>query len=422
MKTMKLLTHTSRSYLLIISILLVLFFGVFYFIMRMQVQQNIDEILSNRKNNIVETFKNKGGVIPTDVFGYTDFSIAPIKELYNEDVFSDTLIFEKTDEELDEYRKLVTSFEFSGSKYKLEIVKAHLEAVEIINTGVISLSLIFLMMAGVFYFSSRYFSLRLWKPFHETLVRLKSFEADRSEKMRFNDTRIAEFDELNKSITELTERVQNTFVSQKQFIENASHEMQTPLAVLQNQLEMLIGDPNLTDSQSEKIKMLLDSTQRLSKLNKTLQLLSKIENQQFIETEKNDVKSLVDKILTYFEGQQENLQIDVSFETKNNFQVSANQALLDALLTNLIKNAFLHNIRGGKISIKIEQSLFEITNTSSLQAIPKDKLFQRFFKQSQNKESWGLGLAIVKKICDVNHWDLSYSAHSGMHSFNVKFP
>jgi len=169
------------------------------------------------------------------------------------------------------------------------------------------------------------------------------------------------------------------------------------------------------------VKMLLDSTQRLSKLNKTLLLLSKIENQQFFDIENNDLKIFAEKILTYFEGQQENLQIKVSLESKNNALISANPSLLDVLLTNLIKNAFLHNTLGGTIEIKIEASTFTITNSSSLPDIPKDKLFHRFFKQSQNKESWGLGLAIVKKICDVNGWGLLYSTRDGSHTFSVKF-
>lgn len=421
MKPIKLLTYTSRNYLLIFLVLLVLFFGVFYFIMRMQVEQNIDEILSNRRNNIIETFKSNGGQIPTNAKDYIDFSISPIKKLYDQDVYADTLIFEKTDQELDEYRKLVTSFEFNGNKYRLEIVKAHLEAVEIVNTGVISLSLIFIMIAGVFYFSSQYFSFRLWRPFHETLTKLKNFEVDKPEKIKLNGTRISEFNELNESIAELTERVQSTFVNQKQFIENASHEMQTPLAVLQNQLEMLIGEPNLTESQSGKIGQLLDTTQRLSKLNKALLLLSKIENQQFIDTDQNDLKQLTEKILTYFEGQQENLQVQVNLDFSGSTEVSSNAMLLDILITNLVKNAFLHNVRGGFINIRISDHTFEVNNSSSSKEIPAEKLFQRFFKQSTNKESWGLGLAIAKKICDINKWKLSYTAKETEHTFTVNF-
>ncbi len=420
MKPLKLLYLTSRNYLAIFFVLLVLFFGVFYFILRFEVTQNIDEILFNRKNSIVETFTAKEGKIPYEEFSFTDFTITPIRGNPPADVYSDTLIYEKTDDELDEYRKLTTSFNYMDRVYKLEIVKAHLEAVEIVNTVVISLGLIFLLMLAVFYLTTRYFSEKLWHPFYSTLHQLKNFEVEKSGKIELTDSRIEEFNALNRSISELTERTQGSFIHQKQFIENASHEMQTPLAVIQNQLEMWIGDPNLTEYHSEKIRMLLDSTQRLSKLNKTLLLLSKIDNKQFFETEQNDLKALVEKILTYFEGQQENLQIEVTLNLSDE-SVEANTTLLDVLITNLIKNAFLHNIKQGSISIRIQEGIFEVTNSSALPEIPSGKLFQRFFKQSLNKESWGLGLAIAKKICDINKWKLSYSSKAASHTFTVQF-
>jgi signal transduction histidine kinase len=420
LKPLKLLYLTSRNYLAIFFGLLVLFFGVFYFILRFEVTQNIDEILFNRKNYVVETFIAKGGRVPFEEFSFTDFTIAPISGGLFQDIYSDTLIFEKTDQELDEYRKLTTSFSLDNKNYKLEIVKAHLEAVEIINTVVISLGLIFILMLAVFYFTTRFYSVRLWYPFYHSLNQLKKFEVEKSSAIELVDTRIEEFNELNKSIQELTERARSSFIHQKQFIENASHELQTPLAVIQNQLEMWIGDPALTEDHSEKIRMLLDSTQRLSRLNKTLLLLSKIENLQFFETESNDVKALVEKILTYFEGQQENLEIQVSLNLSD-ITIQANPILLDVLITNLIKNSFLHNVPKGSIHIQVTGNAFEICNTSSSSEIPRGKLFQRFFKQSDARDGWGLGLAIAKKICEVNAWVLVYNHSENRHVFKVYF-
>jgi signal transduction histidine kinase len=419
MKTRSLLSLSSRNYLVAFLVLLVLFFWVFYFILHITVEQNIDEILSNRRNNIIELFQSKDGKVPADEFGFTDFRMettgTPIQDLY-----ADTLIFEKTDVEFDEYRKLTSTFEFNGKLYKLEIVKAHLETEEIISTIVLSLALIFILMLGVFYFTTRYFSTKLWQPFHDTLSKLKAFEIEKPSKLVLSDSSVEEFNVLNKSILELTERTQSAFLNQKQFTENASHEMQTPLAVIQSQLEMWIGDPAMTEVQAEKIRMLLDAIQRLSKLNKTLLLLAKIDNQQFPDREKTNLRLLLEKILSYFEGQQENLQINLSVDVKDG-TVESNAILLDVLLTNLIKNAFLHNVKLGFIRIKLDQEIFEITNSSSAFEIPRDKLFLRFFKQSANKESWGLGLAIAYKICEINKWTLTYSAKATEHTFTIRF-
>ncbi|MBP9152296.1 MAG: HAMP domain-containing histidine kinase [Flavobacteriales bacterium] len=401
-------------------VLLVFFFWLFYLILHITVQQNIDEILSNRRNNIIELFRAKDGKVPADEFGFTDFRMR-VTDTAMQDLYADTLIFEKTDIEFDEYRKLTSTFKFEEKLYRLEIVKAHLETEEIISTIVLSLVLTFLLMLGVFYFTTRYFSAKLWLPFHDTLNKLKAFELEKASKLVLSDSSVKEFNVLNKSILELIERTKNAFLNQKQFTENASHEMQTPLAVIQSQLEMWIGDPELTEARSEKIRMLLNAIQRLSKLNKTLLLLAKIDNQQFPDREKNDLRLLVEEILSYFEGQQENLKIDLALDLKPGAFVEANTMLLDVLLMNLIKNAFLHTNSEGSIRIKTTDSSFIIRNSPAGKEIPKDKLFQRFSKQSNSKESWGLGLAIARRICDINAWTLKYKFHNNEHVFEVHF-
>jgi signal transduction histidine kinase len=399
--------------------LLLVFFVVFYFIMRMEVLISVNEILYNRKTNLIKQFGSSNGKIPLEEFKFTDFKINETDQRL-EDTYSDTLIYESTDQEYDEYRKLVTTFDHSGKLYRVEIVKAHLESDEIISTVLLSLALMFALMLAVFYFITRYFAGRIWKPFHETLEKLNAFEAEKSESIPFEESKIIEFNELNKAIHQLSGRVHHSFMNQKQFLENASHEMQTPLAIIQNQSELLITDPALTEIQSEKITRILDSTQRITKLNKALQLISKIENAQFIDVEQCDLKRTIEKILTYFDGQQENINISIELNL-NEVIISANSTLVEVLTTNLIKNAFLHNIPNGKIHLNLHSRKFLITNSSSQTQLPKDRVFQRFFKQGQHKESWGLGLAISKRICDINGWTLSYSATDTEHTFSVDF-
>ena len=400
-------------------VLLIVFFGLFYFIMRMEVQYSVDEILFNRKTNIIKTFQSKGGKIPYEEFSFTDFTISQTANKLD-DLYTDTLIYEATDQEFDEYRKLVTSFSNQGKEYRLEIVKAHLESDEIISTVLLSLALIFILMFIGFFLFTRYFANNIWKPFHATLTKLKGFEAEKPDPFTPAQTRIKEFKELNNGLTELTGRVQHTFISQKQFLENASHEMQTPLAIIQNQSELLITDKNLTEAQSEKIVRILDSTQRITKLNKALQLISKIENAQFIDTELCNLSDVIKRVLSYFDGQQENLNIAVDVATDGT-TVNANATLVEVLVTNLIKNAFLHNVPNGFLNIRLESNSLIITNPSESKSLPTEKLFQRFFKQGQSKENWGLGLAISKRICEVNNWELLYSAQSTIHTFTIQF-
>jgi signal transduction histidine kinase len=219
----------------------------------------------------------------------------------------------------------------------------------------------------------------------------------------------------------LTERTRSSFINQNQFIENASHEMQTPLAIALSKLELLIEDPQLTETQSVIIQALITSTHRLAKLNRTLLLLSKIENQQFMEKEEVCMKPLFEEILTYFDEQKENLQLSVTAEIRQDATVNANPVLVDLLFTNLIKNAFSHNVPQGSVHLVVDHKACTISNTSSSEAIPEEKLFQRFYKQSIYKDSWGLGLALVKKICTINQWHITYSKQDTIHSFTVQY-
>ena len=422
MKPIKLLTLTSRNYMAIFLVLTLFAFGVFYFVIQEEVEKSTNEVLYNRKMHILDQFRKNEGRISNDVFGYSDFTITPSSvPLTDKDRYADTLIYETVDSEWDEFRKLTSTLEWNGKFYRLEIVVARLETDEIVESIIRSLAVVFILITLVFYLSTRYFSRKLWKPFYTTLQQLNDFEVDQSKSLELSPGRIEEFIALNKSIMDLTERTRTTFLNQKQFIENASHEMQTPLAITQSKLELLIEDPHLTESQSDIIHTLLNSTQRLARLNKTLILLSKIENQQFLEKESVHIKSLVDEILLNFEEQEENLKIKVELEIQDNVTLLTNRTLVDLVLTNLIKNAYSHNNTDGTIHIKLNDSSFSISNSSQGKAIPEFNLFQRFYKQSTNKDSWGLGLAMVKKICDINEWTVSYSKMGHLHTFTIHF-
>lgn len=420
MKSVRLLTLTSLNYLAVFLVLTLFFFGVFFYMIRHEVYSSTDEVLYNRKMHIQEEFNTHENKIPEEVFGYSDFVIAS-GGLLQADRYSDTLIYETVDQEWDEFRKLTTSLEAGGKYYKLEIVVARLETHEIVESVLRSLFIVFILIVIAFYLTSRYLSRRLWHPFYHTLRQLNNFEIDQSQSLTLVESRIEEFETLNKSIVDLTDRIRNTFINQKQFIENASHEMQTPLAITQSKLELLIEDPNLTEAQSEIVQTLINSTARLARLNKTLLLLSKIENQQFPEKENVLLKELIDEILVNFEEQQENLKIEVKTEIEAGTSIQTNRTMIDLLLTNLIKNSFFHNKQNGSIHIQADHNRFSISNSSEGDAIPQEKLFLRFYKQSVNKESWGLGLAMVKKICDLQSWKITYSIKGHQHQFIVNF-
>ena len=421
---MKLLTYTSRVQLLIFMLLFAIFSTVFYLVMSWNVRQHVDEVLYNRKFNLLAYLKENPDAPfaidnPLDDFTFTEVS----KDLFRpgQEIYSDTLIYEATDDELDEYRKLTSYETLHGKYYHLEIVKPHLEADEIIGTIAITLGGLFLGLTLCYYISQQVISRKIWGPFYATIENLRKYRFDNDKPLELAETGIDEFALLNEAVSDLTKKNKDVFESQKQFIENASHEMQTPLSAIQSQLEILIEQPELTGKQASILEGIISATQRLKKLNKTLLLLSKIENRQFLLIEEVNMSSIIRKILEYFEEQKDRLQLTLTIEDSPDVVVSGNVLLTEILVQNLLKNAFVHNTSGGYINIKLSSAGLIITNSGATKKADAGKIFERFYKYSNNSESWGLGLAIAKKIAELNGWILEYSDHQDCHTFRLRF-
>lgn len=424
---MRLLSYTTRTQLFIFLLLFGVFSALFYLVLRWNIMQNVDEVLYNRKMNLLAYIEKYPKTTIEQDNPLDDFIFHPVnKALYeknaiNAERYTDTLIYEPTDVELDEYRKLTSYVALNGGYYKLEVVKPHLEANEVINTIAITLSGLFFGLAICVYFSNKILSKRIWLPFYEMLKKLEDYRVDKESVPKFPNSKIKEFQLLNVALTELTMKNKEVFDNQKQFIGDASHEMQTPLSIIQSKLEALIGQTQLSEKQSDILEGIIGSTQRLKKLNKTLLLLAKIENDQFLTTEEVNVDGIIGRSLEFYEEQKEALNIKTEIDIRNEAIVQGNRLLIEILIQNLLKNAFLHNVKDGKVIIKLDGKRLVITNTGSEKGVDKEKLFQRFYKSSNNPDSWGLGLAIAHKIADKGNWRLTYSHKDALHTFTVDF-
>ena len=229
---------------------------------------------------------------------------------------------------------------------------------------------------------------------------------------------ITEFKELTESACSTIERAEKYFEHQKQFIGNASHELQTPLAVLGTRIEWLIDNTQLTDEQFAELTKMRQSLHRLNRLNRTLLLISKIENAQFNERDDVDLVELVNNELEIYKEIYAAKGVSCIVNLPQHYIVCMDESLATTLVTNLVKNAFLHTQDGGSISVTIESGALVVSN-SGTEPLDATRLFDRFYT-SGNSGSTGLGLALVKSIAGFYRFDLDYSFHEGMHSFTVK--
>jgi len=278
--------------------------------------------------------------------------------------------------------------------------------------------ILFIVLLSGFFFINLYISKKLWAPFYSTLDKLKVYKVDDTSVM-FEKSSITEFSKLNKTLTLMTEKIHNDYISQKQFIENASHEIQTPLAVIKNKIELLIQSKTLSESDIQIIQSVYNASNKLSSLNKALLLLSKIENNQFKDIEEIQFQTLIEKIITHFEDiiSLKNIRVKKNFQSSLTHKM--NPLLADILISNLIQNAIRHNIEGGSITIQLSGNSIIISNTSDTSIINTNELFQRFRKSEASAESIGLGLAIVKEICDKYNIELNYTCQSSIHTIQL---
>jgi len=407
---MKLINFTTRFYMIAFLVILAIWSLVFFAILKYNIRQDTDKYLMNKKENIVDEFIEDGMEIDNDFFEYSDFKIKPVDESRYKNGysnFSDTLIYEKSERSTVEYRKFESYFDYQGNYFRLTIIKPTFETNRIIKTIAIILASLYFVIVFVLVVSGRLLTQHVWKPFYKTLESVKAYSFTNHKPLQTVKSNINEFEQLNQSLKILTENNYKTYISQKQFIENASHEMQTPLSVILSKCELIYQDPNLLRKTAVDVEKIHDAANRLSKMNQSLLLLTKIENNQFSDKSPESVSEHILKIIDFFEDIKRKKELQLTVSLENNIIVDANHILLEIMLTNLIKNAFVHNVQQGTVNISLKANKLEIENSRQPLPIEKERLFKRFGKQSDNKDGLGLGLSIVKEICEIHGWQIN---------------
>jgi signal transduction histidine kinase len=266
------------------------------------------------------------------------------------------------------------------------------------------------------------YNIRLRNQLYKTLQILENFDVDEPIKVVFEKSPFPIFNELNDYLLELIKRIRLNYKANKQFTENASHELQTPLAIIKGNSELLIQSDKLGEKELNALSAIISNTNRLSKLNTALILLSKIEHQRFVDKEIVMVENVVSEVLENFKDviKLQNIQIKRSKPETIQFEMSA--TLAEIAIANLIQNAIRHNINNGFIEISQLGNILLIANSGKPLTIPKKDLFKRFRRDSDIEESLGLGLSIVHRICKQYHIDIDYFFEKGIHNFKLTFP
>ncbi len=407
---MRLLKKINRSYLISSAVVLVIGLLAFYFLINRIASGEIIEGLHASEARIVHELGQHKTVLRL----YPLIEVEETQKTGPEFV-KDTTIFDPIEGEDEVFEELNTFREVNGKNYHITIRALSVEKEDIVMSIFLSITAIFLLLIGVLYFINKSATSTVWRPFYQNLTILKNFSLKENREISLRETGITEFDELNEVITKLTEKVSADYLSLKEFTENASHEIQTPLSVILLNLEEVL-QKNLPEEELTKIYHTYEAAKRLSTLNQHLILLTKIENGQFA-VENIRLNEVIQNRLEALKPLIESANLRIRFEERGNFLVSMHEALAEILINNLLSNAIKHNNEGGNIHINISGNGFEICNTGKEEPLSGNEIFNRFVKKES--QGLGLGLAIAKRICDMHQLKVRYEYSNQEHCFRI---
>lgn len=421
---MKLLNRTVLYLSGALLIALTTWAVIFYINMLDEVHDSIDDGLANSKLLIMHEAEKDTMVLQQNTFDEGNYAIqrmATAAALRHVDTYVDTLMYMEEEEDLEPVRMLTTTFwAKDGHYYQLKVISSMVEEDDLIEDLFYSLLWLYLIFMVCILFISNVLLRRIWKPFYTILSRLRSFRLGSNEQIETEPTSITEFKMLNETVRDVLESNIKAFNSQKQLIENASHEWQTPLAIALNKLQLFADKHPLTEEQMEELYQVVRALERLTRLNKSLLLLSKIENRQFHNAADVNFNELCRELLDDFSDLAEHKGITVRLQEDAVLVRHFQQDLASILLTNLIKNALTHNAENGVLNIFIEERKLIVENSGQPLALDEKKIFGRFYKGDAGNRSTGLGLAIVQSICEAEGCVIAYR-FTGLHRMEITF-
>ncbi len=422
---MKLFYRVLIHLLIGIFVILLGWAVVFYMGMMEEINDEVDDSLEDYTELIIKR-SLAGKQLPSNDSGSNNqYFLKEVDRTYflSHDAISyrDSMVYIEEKGESEPARILTTLFKdreeryFEISVYTPTIEKKDLrEAIFYLLIGLFTTLLIAILLINIWVFH------RIMKPFYRLLEWLDNFRLDKKNEPLDNPTNTTEFRKLNVAVNRFAVHSEEIFEQQKQFIGNASHEIQTPIAVCQNRLEMLMEDETLTEQQMGEIVKTYQTLEYVSKLNKSLLLLSKIDNSQFAETKEISLNEVLHRYSDDYREVYHYRGITIDIQEKATFRVQMNETLAVVLVTNLLKNAFVHNIDKGMIRVEITSSSIRFGNTGADVALDDKRIFERFYQGSRKREgSTGLGLAIVHAICRQCRLQVRYRFLDGMHWLEV---
>jgi signal transduction histidine kinase len=420
---MKLLNRAIIYYSMAALLSFTLMGALLYDSIRHNVLRQVSEALLTEKQIIEEQILHTDSLPDfSDIFNHKIEVTLYKNRLKPAQLFIDTLINDPVSGSLVEYRFLVYSNNTPDNRGFVIKTSQSMEEekgllYEILTMVIIAFALLLLLLIVIIYSISR----NLWGSFYNTLNRIRNFDIKSESEFNPVETHVTEFAQLNQVLRILTGKIRSDYINLKEVTENASHEIQTPLAVIRIKIEQMLQAKNISNQLAENLISINQSVTKISRINQSLGLMSKIENNQYSVTQTVSLNRKIAELLSQFTDFIQSKHLEIKFDNTREVQLEMNTDLVDILLANLLSNAVKHNIDFGWIAIRLNQQELIFQNTGKDPNISTELLFQRFKKAEQSSDSPGLGLAIIKKVADFYNMTVKYTYAENIHTLHISF-
>ena len=421
---MKLLSYTYRKLALLLFLLMAVWGVLFYYAIIDEVVDETDDTLENYGEILMESALHDPSILETEGSLMSFYKFTPISEeegRHYRQVFYDATVYIELEDEDEPVRVMCTAFRMpDGQYYELKLMISILERDDMVEAMLWYLGALFLLFLICTSIGIQLVLKGVFRPLHRLLDWLHCIQPGKEVPPLDNPTKIREFRQLSDAALDMGNRSYKAYEEQKQFIENASHELQTPLAIVRGKVELLAESEGMTEQQMEQLDEIYATLGRAVKLNKSLLLLSRIENGQYTEMEDVSVDEILDELLPDLMDIYEHKQVRLIRKREEQpFIIRCNHSLAQILVSNLVKNSLLHNREGGELQVLTTPTSLVIKNTGDV-PLDGEKSFRRFYHgMDGKKDSTGLGLAIARSIALSSSLKLTYEWQDGMHTFRL---
>ena len=421
---MKLLSYTYRKLALLLFLLMAVWGVLFYYAIIDEVVDETDDTLENYGEILMESALHDPSILETEGSLMSFYKFTPICEeegRHYRQVFYDATVYIELEDEDEPVRVMCTAFRMpDGQYYELKLMISILERDDMVEAMLWYLGALFLLFLICTSIGIQLVLKGVFRPLHRLLDWLHCIQPGKEVPPLDNPTKIREFRQLSDAALDMGNRSYKAYEEQKQFIENASHELQTPLAIVRGKVELLAESEGMTEQQMEQLDEIYATLGRAVKLNKSLLLLSRIENGQYTEMEDVSVDEILDELLPDLMDIYEHKQVRLIRKREEQpFIIRCNHSLAQILVSNLVKNSLLHNREEGELQVLTTPTSLVIKNTGDV-PLDGEKLFRRFYHgMDGKKDSTGLGLAIARSIALSSSLKLTYEWQDGMHTFRL---